>query len=141
MSYGDPSGSPNPFSSNPYQTPSSSGFIAPPPSPGADLPMILGIISIALGVGAIPLTCCCLIGVVPGGLAAILGIVALMMPARPGSPAKMLGIGGIVLGLVSVLWFAFALILAATNPQPPNRNNNNPFQNIQIPVEPDEGEK
>lgn len=53
----------------------------------------------------------------------------------------MLGIGGIVLGLVSVLWFAFALILAATNPQPPNRNNNNPFQNIQIPVEPDEGEK
>ena len=141
MSYGDPSGSPNPFSSNPYQTPSSSGYMAPPPSPGADVPMILGIISIVLGVIAVPLSCCCQIGIFPGGLGIILGIVALVMPPRPGSPGKMLGIGGIVLGALPFIWLAITILMIAFSPPPAMRNNNNPFPNIEIPAEPDEGKK
>lgn len=141
MSYGDPPGSPNPFSSNPYQTPSSSGYMAPPPSPGADVPMILGIISIVFGVIAVPLSCCVCVGVWPGLVAIILGGVALIIPAQPGSPGKMLGIGGIVLGLVPMIFFVAMMIISAFSKQPAIQNNNNPFPNIQVPAEPDAGEK
>ena len=125
-------------SNNPYQAPQ--GAMSPPPSSGPDVPMILGIISISFGVVAVPLSCCACIGVFPGGLAVILGIVALVMPARPGSPAKMLGIGGIVLGLVPLLWFIISLGMAAMNPNMGNPNNN-PFPNIEIPAEADPGQK
>jgi hypothetical protein len=103
--------------------------------------MILGIISIALGVIAVPLSCCCQIGIFPGGLGIILGIVCLVMPARPGSPGKMLGIGGIVLGVLPFVWLVITLIIIVFNPQPAIQNNNDPFPNIQIPAEPDEGQK
>ena len=111
MSAGDPSGKPNPFSSDPISTPSP-GYV-PPPSPGADVPMILGIISIVLGVIAVPLSCCACVGVFPGGLAVILGIVALVVPGPPGSPGKYLGIGGIALGVIPYAWAALSLILGA----------------------------
>jgi hypothetical protein len=143
MSYGDPSGSPNPFTNppNPYQTPSSApGYMPPPPTPGADVPMILGIISIILGVVAVPLSCCACFGLPAGALAAILGVVALVMPTQPGSPGKMLGIGGIVLGLVPFVFFVVMLIVSALNPQPAFNNNNDPF-NFNVPAVPDEGEK
>ena len=103
--------------------------------------MILGIISIVLGVVAIPLSCCCQIGIFPGGLGIILGIVSLVMPARPGSPGKMLGIGGIVLGLLPFIWLVITLIMFALSPRPAIQNNNNPFPNIQIPAEADPGQK
>ena len=114
MSAGDPSGKPNPFSSDPISTPSP-GYV-PPPSPGADVPMILGIISIVLGVIGAPLSCCVCVGIFPGGLAVILGIVALVMPGPPGSQGKFLGIAGIVLGLIPFAWAALTFILAAINP-------------------------
>ena len=138
MSYGDPSGSPNPFSNppNPYQTPTSTGYMPPPPTPGADVPMILGIISIVMGIVAVPFTCCFCFAIPAGGVAVILGVVALVMPARPGSPGKMLGIGGIVLGLVPSIFFVGAMIWSALNPPPAIPNNNDP-SNIQVPAEPD----
>lgn len=142
MSSGDPSGSSDPFSKplNPYQSPPTPGYMPPPPGPGADVPMILGIISIVLGIVAVPLSCCACIGIFPGGLAVILGIVALVLPPRPGSPGKMLGIGGIVLGLVPFVWLVIMMIVSAVNPQPAFNNNNDPFR-FEVPAVPEEGEK
>lgn len=135
MSFGDPSSAPNPFSPNPYQAPPSApGYMGPPPTPGADVPMILGIISVVLGVISVPLSCCVCIGIWPGALAIILGVVALVVPAQPGSPGKMLGIGGIVLGTIPFLWLVISFIIAAANPRP-NNFNNDPF-NIEAPAFP-----
>ena len=138
MSYGDSSGSPNPFSNppNPYQSPPAPGYMPPPPSPPADVPMILGIISIISGIVAFPLYCCFCLGVFPDGLAIILGVLALVMPARPGSPGKMLGIGGIVLAVIPFIFYGILMIVSALNPPPAIQNNNDPF-NIQVPAEPD----
>ena len=127
-------------SHNPYQAPLGGQYIAPPPGPGADVPMILGIISIVVGVVAVPLSCCVCFGIPAGALAVILGIVALVIPAQPGSPGKMLGIGGIVLGLVPFIFFAVMMIISAFNPQPALNNNNPPF-NFNVPAAPEEGEK
>lgn len=140
MSYGDPSSNPNPFSPNPYQSPSNPGYMAPPPSSGTDVAMVLGIISLVFGFIALPLSCCVCIGIFPGGLAIILGVVALMMPMQPGSPGKPLAIGGIVLGIVPFIWFAISLVLGAMNPNPGFRNNQNPF-NIDAPAIPGEENK
>jgi len=101
---------------NPYAAPQGGSYMQPPPpTPGPDPPLILGIISIAVGVMAVPLSCCVCVGIFPGALAVILGVVAIIMPSQPGSPGKYLGIGGIVLGLVPFIWFVVSLIISAAN--------------------------
>jgi len=104
-------------SHNPYAAPQGGSYMQPPPSsgPGPDVSLILGIISIAFGVIAVPLSCCVCVGIFPGALAVILGVVAIVMPSQPGSPGKYLGIGGIVLGLVPFIWFVVSLMISAAN--------------------------
>ena len=109
MSY-DPSQPPNP-----YATPMGGGY-TPTPAPGPDLSLILGIISLVLGVIAVPMTCCPCIGLIPGGLSITLGIVALVVPSQEGSIGKILGIAGIVLGLAPFAWMAISFAIAIANP-------------------------
>ena len=102
--------------SNPYATPSGGSYMAPNPGAGTDVSLILGIIAIVFGIIALPMSCCACFGIFPGGLAVILGVVALFVPSQPGSVGKMLGIGGIVMGLVPFVVTAISLIVAAANP-------------------------
>lgn len=100
---------------NPYAAPTG-GYMAPMQPPGPDLSLIFGIISLVIGVIAVPMSCCLCFGMIPGGLAVILGIVSLVVPSQEGSVGKMLGVGGIVLGLAPFAWTAISFAIAAANP-------------------------
>jgi hypothetical protein len=119
MSYGDPSGSPNPFSNspnpfsnspNPYQTPATQGYIPPP----TESPPVLAIISLVCGVLGIVTTCCCgILGVPVPIIAIVCGGIAL---AQPNSSGKGMAIAGVVLGVICLLLGIGLLILVIANP-------------------------
>ena len=100
-------------SGNPYQAPGGFGpQFGPPSAPPSPL---LGIASLACGVLSIFFSCCCGLLSIPLSLAAIgLGAVALMKSDGVG---KMLAIGGIVCGVLSLLLFVVFLVIALTNPE------------------------
>ena len=90
--------------------------MAPSPAAGPDISLIIGIISLVMGIVAVPMSCCACIGIFPGGLAIILGIVSLVVPSQEGSVGKMLGIAGAVLDLAPFAWIALSFAIAAVNP-------------------------
>jgi hypothetical protein len=75
---------------------------------------VLAIVSLVCGIiGIFPGCCCVLIGV-PFQLGALItGGIVIANPAAPGRP---LAIGGVVLGVIGLLWVAFALVLNLMNP-------------------------
>jgi hypothetical protein len=115
MSYGDPSGNPNPFSSgptNPYQS-STPGYGYMPPQQPEGAP-VLAIISLVCGVLGIITTCCCGLFGLPIPLAAIIcGGIAL---AQPNAQGKGMAIGGIALGVLCFIVGILLLILVIANP-------------------------
>lgn len=112
MSYGDPSGNPNPFgSTNPYQS-STPGYMPPPQPQGSP---VLAIISLVCGIVGIITTCCCGLFGLPIPLAAIIcGGIAL---AQPNSQGKGMAIAGVVLGVICFLLAIVLFVVALSNPE------------------------
>jgi hypothetical protein len=46
-----------------------------------------------------------------------------------------------VLGALPFIWLVITILMIAFSPPPAIQNHNNPFQNIEIPAQPDAGEK
>ena len=114
MSYGDPSGNPNPFSSgptNPYQS-STPGYIPPPQQQGSP---VLSIVSLVCGILGLLTACCCFpFNLILPVAALITGGIALFQPSAQG---KGMAIAGVVCGGLAILLSVIIIVVALSNPQ------------------------
>lgn len=110
----NPFGQNAPGQGNPYQAPGGFGQQFAPPPPAQPTPT-LAIASLVCGILALPLSCCCGIFAVPLPLLAIgLGVFAMVSPDAGGKP---MAIGGIICGVLALLWAIIAIILVFVNPE------------------------